>query len=91
MTLLLRDRIGLIWLFLVAATSVTWWLGRGHGPESLAPEFINVTIIAVGAVKLRLIGLHFMELRSAPTRFRWIFESIVAGLFVLLAGLVMLD
>jgi caa(3)-type oxidase subunit IV len=71
-----------IWLVLVLATFLSWWLAteRWHGGDLGA-----VAILIVAAVKIRLVGLHFMELGDAPPLLRAVFELYVVAL---LAGLV---
>lgn len=70
---LLRDRISLIWLLLIAATITSSMLGNDHvaGNVTLA----STIVIFVAFVKVRLVGLYFMELRGAPASLRYIFEA----------------
>lgn len=59
----------LTWLGLVAITVVSWWLspaGR-HVEPSVG---ITVLVIALSAVKVRLIISNFMEVRTAPVWLR---------------------
>jgi hypothetical protein len=44
-------------------------------------------VLAIGAVKARLIGLDFMELRDAPIPLRAIFETYCLLVWAVLAGL----
>lgn len=64
------------WVLLMLATCVAWWLGHGsrETPGQLAA---SVAIIVVAFAKIRLIGLHFMELRDAPVALRGLFEGYV--------------
>ena len=80
---LVRNRAGLSWLILVAATLVSWLVGAEHGTGSL----VAVVVLAIAAVKIRLVGLDFMELRHAPTALRVAFESYCVALWAVLAGL----
>ena len=66
-----------IWALLVAATLGSWTLGGGHG----------VALIAVAFVKVRLVGLYFMELRAAPVALRVAFEGWVVAAAGILVGL----
>ena len=59
---LLRNRAGVSWLVLIAATLVSWAVGADHGTGSMAA----VVVLAIAAIKVRLVGLDFMELRHAP-------------------------
>jgi hypothetical protein len=44
-------------------------------------------VFGIAAIKVRLIGLDFMELRSAPIPLRAAFESYCLGLWAVLSGL----
>ena len=72
----------IVWLVLALATFLSWWLAteRWHDGDLGA-----VAILIVAAVKIRLVGLHFMELKDAPPLLRAMFELYVTAL---LAGLV---
>lgn len=63
-----------IWLILMVATcATTWWLSK----DSVSAEVGTVAIVLIAAFKIRLVLLHFMELRHAPTPWRLIFEAWV--------------
>ncbi|SBS73748.1 conserved membrane hypothetical protein [uncultured Mycobacterium sp.] len=79
----MRNRAGVSWLILVAATLASWALGADHGTGSL----VAVGVLAIAAVKVRLVGLDFMELRHAPIPLRAAFEVYCAALWALLSGL----
>jgi hypothetical protein len=55
---LLRTRTSAVWLLLTVATVLSWSLGTHH---SLA-----IAILVIAFVKIRFVGLYFMELRGAP-------------------------
>ncbi|CAN3130668.1 cytochrome C oxidase subunit IV family protein [Mycobacterium sp. smrl_JER01] len=80
---LLKNRAGASWLFLVAATVLSWAVGAEHGTGSL----VAVLVLGIAAVKIRLVGLDFMELRHAPFPLRVAFEAYCVGLWALLSGL----
>ena len=80
---LLRNRAGVSWLILVAATLASWALGADHGTGSL----VAVAVLAIAAVKVRLVGLDFMELRHAPIPLRAAFEVYCVALWALLSGI----
>ena len=83
MLALMRNRAGVSWLILVAATLASFALGADHGTGSL----VAVAVLAIAAIKVRLVGLDFMELRHAPIPLRVAFEVYCVGLWALLSGL----
>ena len=64
-----------MWVFpvLVLATLSSWLLGI-EGSTSTA---IGCAVVAIALIKVRLVGLHFMELRNAPRALRGAFEAYV--------------
>lgn len=78
-----RNRAGLSWLLLVAATLASWLVGADHGTGSV----VAVVVLAIAAAKIRLVGLDFMELRSAPVPLRTAFEVYCVALWAVLSGL----
>jgi hypothetical protein len=80
---LLRARSTLVWMILVVATLASWALGSEHriGSE------IGVVVLAIGLIKVRFVGLDFMELRNAPLALRAIFETYCVALWCILAGM----
>ncbi|MEH3140267.1 MAG: cytochrome C oxidase subunit IV family protein [Mycobacterium kyogaense] len=80
---LLKNRAGFTWLILVAATIVSWVVGADHGTGSA----VGVIVLGIAAIKVRLVGLDFMELRHAPVPLRATFEAYCVGMWVLLSAL----
>lgn len=80
---LIPVRARLSWLILVAATCASWALGAEHGTGSV----VVVAVLGIAAVKVRLVGLDFMELRHAPIPLRAVFEIYCVALWALLSGL----
>ena len=78
-----RGRAGLSWVVLIVATLVSFALGADHGTGSV----LAVVVLGIAALKIRLVGLDFMELRSAPMPLRIAFEGYCVGLWALLSGL----
>ena len=70
---LLRRPAAVVWVVLVAATTLSWWLGDGHGSRETA----TVLVIAVAFLKVFLVGHYFMELRTAPLPLRLAFTTWV--------------
>ena len=71
------------WLVLIAATLLSYALGAEHGVGST----VVVVVFGIAAIKVRLIGLDFMELRSAPIPLRAAFEGYCLVLWGVLSGL----
>lgn len=69
---LLRGPFAVVWLFLIAATLLSWYLGADHGIHD--HRVATAVILLVAFVKVRFVGLYFMELRDAPRRLRTLFE-----------------
>lgn len=79
----MRNRAGVSWLILVAFTLASWAFGADHGTASL----VAVAVLGIAAIKVRLVGLDFMELRHAPIPLRAAFEVYCVALWALLSGL----
>lgn len=62
-----------VWMILIAATLVSWFLGANHGVHD--HHVATALILLVAFVKVRFVGLYFMELRDAPRRLRILFET----------------
>ncbi len=77
---LLYTRPTLIWLLLMAATSLSWILAAmsvsGHALTT--PAHGGVAMLLVVFFKVRLVVMYFMEARSAPAVLRWTAEAAVA-------------
>jgi len=67
-----RSRIAAVWALLLVATLLSWESARG---ENL--QLTTSAVLVIAFVKVRLIGLEFMELRTAPLPLRLGFESWV--------------
>lgn len=81
----LRNPVDRIWLVLLAATLLTWWLGES-GTAASAGAWPVLVMFALAFVKGLLIELDFMELRHAPRLWR---RLLVGWLAVVLALLVL--
>lgn len=73
MMVLARTAVTPVWLLLMAATGLSLWLGADHGLG--ARTLATVVVIAVAFVKVRFIGMYFMELRHAPLALRLAFHA----------------
>ncbi|BBZ70326.1 cytochrome C oxidase subunit IV family protein [Mycobacterium paraseoulense] len=83
---LLRARSTLVWLLLVVVTLLSWALGADHGVGST----VAVVVLGLAVVKVRFVGLDFMELRTAPLILRALFEAYCIMLWMVLAGMYLL-
>ncbi|MCP5283628.1 MAG: cytochrome C oxidase subunit IV family protein [Burkholderiaceae bacterium] len=72
-----------LWLALLAATALAWWLGEtGAAASAWTPAAVWLLAGAKGAV----IALDFMALRQAPPLWRRLVLGWLATVIVLLAG-----
>lgn len=76
LTALARTKATAVWLVLVSATVLSWWLGfeSAHGANAYR-ELIGIVILLVAFIKVRFIGMYFMELRDAPLPLRGLFDG----------------
>jgi hypothetical protein len=73
-----------VWLLLVVATGLTYWIAEGHGVPA---QVAATAAILIAGFKARLVFLHFMELRVAPWPWRLAFEAwIVLSVSFILIG-----
>ncbi|OMC33136.1 hypothetical protein A5742_14685 [Mycolicibacterium fortuitum] len=72
---LIRTRTNLVWLILVGATLVSWGLGSEHDLGQSGQHLASVVILLIAFLKIRYIGLYFMELKDAPILLRGAFEA----------------
>ena len=80
---LVRGRAAVSWVILIVATLVSYGLGADHGAGSAAA----VAVLGIAAIKIRLVGLDFMELRGAPIPLKALFEGYCLVLWAVLSGL----
>lgn len=80
---LLRARSTFVWLALVIVTIVSWEVGADHDVGS----GVAVVVLALAVIKVRFVGLDFMELRNAPLMLRGAFEAYCIILWMVVAGM----
>ena len=80
---LLRARSTVVWAALVVATVVSWAVGSEHGTGSL----VALLVLGVAMIKVRFVGLDFMELRHAPLPLRAAFDGYCVVLWGVLTGM----
>jgi Prokaryotic Cytochrome C oxidase subunit IV len=81
-------RIEVVWGVLVLATCMSLWLGADGGSSVRAG---TVVVLAICFAKIRLVGIHFMELGGAPAAVRALFEAYVGVVAIALATLYFLS
>lgn len=85
MTSLFRNTLVYVWIFLVSATLFSWWAATSSGSHgSQISVAITASVLLMSFVKVRLVLMHFMEVRFAPP---WLRLSCDAWL-ILLIGMV---
>ena len=77
-------RVTMVWLVLLAFTCGSSLVGAEMGAGSASATAI---IIALALFKVRLIGIHFMEVRVAPAPLRLLFEGYVLVVYATLTAL----
>lgn len=87
---LVRSPVTIVWGVLIAATALSWMLGTDHGFASTEHSTASVVILLIAFIKVRFIGLWFMELRKAPLPLRGLFETYCAVVATLVIGLFLL-
>jgi hypothetical protein len=78
-------RVTLVWALLLALTFGSFLVGieQGAGFASAGAAIL----VGLALFKVRLIGIHFMDLRVAPLPLRALFEGYVLVVFVVLVFL----
>ena len=74
-----------VWAALVVFTVISFLLGGEHLIDN--KTLAAVIVVGIAAIKIRLVGLHFMELKNAPVALRAAFEGYCAVLFLALMGI----
>lgn len=84
--LLQRPATG-IWLILMFATGLSWWLGA-RATQDLAPgHAAAVALLVVAFIKVHLITDYFMEVHAAPAVLRLSIAAWTVGVCGTLIGL----
>jgi hypothetical protein len=84
MTSVLKDRLVLVWAGLVLATVVSFVAGHDH--ESIGTAGVVASLV-IAFVKIRFVGVEFMELKDAPPVLRIAFTAwcvLVAAMVVVM-------
>ena len=78
MKALIQSSATLVWAVLMLATGLSWWLGthQGSGAASGGGS-ATIVMMLVAFFKVRLVIMHFMEVRDAPLPLRLACEGWV--------------
>jgi hypothetical protein len=71
-----------IWLILVVASFLTWWLGTNESRDLLSDRLMIAVVVVIAFLKAYFIGMEFMEVRGAPA----VLRGLLTGWVCLLAG-----
>jgi hypothetical protein len=78
---LLKSPITIVWIGLVLATLISWKVGTDHGVHA---HLATVIVLLVAFIKVRFVGIYFMEHRDSPLPLRAIFEGYCVVVCVVL-------
>ena len=78
-------RVTLVWLLLLGLTFASFAVGIEQSADLLSAA--TVVIIGVALFKVRLIGIHFTDVRVAPLPLRLLFETYVLAVLITLVTL----
>jgi len=85
MTDLLRDRLFLIWLLLIAVTLLSAMIGGAHGFAAAGHGAAATwAVLAIAFGKVWLVMANFMEVRGAPRALRLICAGWLLIVFAIL-------
>lgn len=77
-----NTRITRVWILTSALTLVSWGSALAGGAEHLTPSVVEtLAVLAIFAVKARLILRQFMEVRTAPPWLRRFTDIWLAALW----------
>jgi hypothetical protein len=82
----LSQRTTYVWVLLVAATCLSWWLGgRASSPTGENTQLLSTVLIVIAFIKVRFVIRYFMEVREALFALR-----LLTDLWCLIAGFAIL-
>lgn len=78
MKALVQNSSTLVWVVLMLATGLSWWLGtQQNSSVATASGRATIVLMVVAFFKVRLVIMHFMEVRGAPLALRLLCEGWV--------------
>lgn len=77
MSILIRNWFTLVWLIITGATALSWWLAQGLTTDThdSSNMWTTITVMVIAYIKVRLVIMHFMEVRTAPLPLRLVCET----------------
>lgn len=87
MAALMRHSLLLVWAILVAVTLASWWISRSTATPFQLDHLITFSVLAISAIKARLVIWHFMEVRHAPSWLKWTCDGWLACVLLMLLGI----
>jgi heme/copper-type cytochrome/quinol oxidase subunit 4 len=85
LTQLFKNQTTAVWGLLIAATLASWWLGTDHGLSD--HRLATVLILVVAFVKVRFVGMYFMEHRNSPVALRAVFQGYCLAVCAVLVAM----
>lgn len=76
-----------IWLILILASFLTWWLGTNDSRDQLSDRVMIAAVVVIAFLKAYLVGMEFMEVRGAPVVLRGLLTGWVGLLAVAVPAL----
>jgi hypothetical protein len=77
-------RVEMVWALLLLLTFGSFVLGMEQNAGFASAG--AAVIVAIALLKVRLIGMHFMDIRSAPWALRGLFEGYLLIVLVVLVA-----
>ena len=85
MTKILFTPASVIWVLLMSLTVLSWTLGEGLEVDPNVQSAASMLIMAAAIIKVRMVVLHFMDVKIAPTFLRIGMELWFVVIFLLIA------
>ena len=82
------DAATAVWVVLVGASFLSYWLGADHGIP--IATLSAATVMLIGFAKAWLVGRYYMETRETTKALRTIFDAWVAATTVATVGSILL-
>lgn len=71
---LVLDKVTAIWVGLICATGLSWWLGTDGSENIGATAISSVALLVIAFIKVRFVIQYFMDARRAVWPLRLITE-----------------